>query len=142
MELQRCINYLLTTAQHEVFQTFSAGLSQFNITPGQYGVLSCLWQHGSRTPKEIAQTLCLENSTISGVLDRMQKRGLIDRVVDANDRRSIRVVPTEEGEALKDGVLRLIEELNVQILSRFTAEQKEVLLDCLQQIGKITVEPN
>ena len=142
MELQRCINYLLTTAQHEVFQTFSAGLSQFNITPGQYGVLSCLWQHGSRTPKEIAQTLCLENSTISGVLDRMQKRGLIDRVVDANDRRSIRVVPTEEGEALKDGVLRLIEELNVQILSRFTAEQKEVLLDCLQQIGKIIVEPN
>ena len=101
MELQSCINYLLTTAQHEVFQTFSSGLAQFNITPGQYGVLSCLWQNGPSTPKEIAQTLRLENSTISGVLDRMQKRGLIDRVVDPNDRRSVQVVPTEEGSGLR-----------------------------------------
>ena len=137
MELQSCINFLLTTAQHEVFQTFSAGLAQFNITPGQYGVLSCLWQNGSCTPKEIAQILRLENSTISGVLDRMQKRGLIDRVVDPNDRRSVRVVPTEEGGAMKDDVLRLIEELNIDILSGFTAEQRDTLISCLQQISKM-----
>ena len=140
MELQNCINYLLTTAQHEVFQTFSAGLTQFNITPGQYGVLSCLWQNGSCTPKEIAQILRLENSTISGVLDRMQKRGLIDRVVDPNDRRSVRVVPTEEGSSLKDDVLRLIDELNAEILSGFTAEQRSTLLSCLQQISKLDTQ--
>ena len=137
MELQSCINYLLTTAQHEVFQTFSSGLAQFNITPGQYGVLSCLWQNGPSTPKEIAQTLRLENSTISGVLDRMQKRGLIDRVVDPNDRRSVQVVPTEEGSGLRDDVLRVIDELNVEILSGFTPEQQGDLLNCLRQIGKI-----
>ena len=137
MELQSCINYLLTTAQHEVFQTFSSGLAQFNITPGQYGVLSCLWQNGPSTPKEIAQTLRLENSTISGVLDRMQKRGLIDRVVDPNDRRSVQVVPTEEGSGLRDDVLRVIDELNVEILSGFTPEQQGDLLNCLWQIGKI-----
>ena len=137
MELQSCINYLLTTAQHEVFQTFSSGLAQFNITPGQYGVLSCLWQNGPSTPKEIAQTLRLENSTISGVLDRMQKRGLIDRVVDPNDRRSVQVVPTEEGSGLRDDVLRVIDDLKVDILSGFTPEQQSDLLNCLRQIGKI-----
>ena len=46
MELQNCINYLLTVAQHEVFQAFSNKLAQFNITPGQYGVLGCLWENG------------------------------------------------------------------------------------------------
>ena len=137
MELQSCINYLLTTAQHEVFQTFSSGLSQFNITPGQYGVLSCLWKNGSCTPKEISQILRLENSTISGVLDRMQKRGLINRVVDPEDRRSVQVVPTEEGSALRDDVLRLIERLNVEILSGFSPEQKGILLDGLRKIGNV-----
>lgn len=137
MELQCCINYLLTTAQHEVFQTFSGGLAQFNITPGQYGVLSCLWKNGSCTPKEIAQILRLENSTISGVLDRMQKRGLIDRVVDPNDRRSVQVVPTEEGSALRDDVLRVIDELNVEILAGFSPSQRSVLVECLRQIGKV-----
>ena len=57
LELQNCINYLLTTAQHGVFQMFSGRLAQFNITPGQYGVLSCLWQKGACTPKELAQIL-------------------------------------------------------------------------------------
>lgn len=140
MELQSCINYLLTVSQHEVFTTFSERLAQFNVTPGQYGVLSCLWQHGSCTPKEIAQTLRLENSTISGVLDRMQKRGLIDRVVDPNDRRSVQVVATEEGRSLKDGVLRVIDELNAEIWGVFSPEERATLLACLRQIGK--VEPS
>lgn len=138
MELQNCINYLLTVAQHEVFQAFSNKLAQFNITPGQYGVLGCLWENGSCTPKEIAQILHLENSTISGVLDRMQKRGLIDRVVDPNDRRSVQVVTTVEGSAMKDDVLRLIGELNEEILGGFAPEQRSVLIQDLRQIGRVT----
>ena len=67
----------------------------------------------------------------------MQKRGLIDRVVDPNDRRSIRVVPTEEGSALKDDVLRVIDELNAEILRGFTEEQRSTLLNCLHQISKL-----
>ena len=137
MALQSCINYLLTVAQHQVFQAFSAGLGPFNITPGQYGVLGCLWERGPCTPKEIAQILQLENSTISGVLDRMQKRGLIDRIVDPNNRRSIRVVPTEEGLALKDAVLKVIDQLNVQLLEGFTPEQRAIFLDCLRQVGQV-----
>jgi len=91
MEYTKCINYLLTVAQHEVFLIFSENLSQFGITPGQYGVLACLWQEESLTPKEIATILRVENSTISGVLDRMEKRGLIDRVLNPTNRRSISV---------------------------------------------------
>lgn len=137
MELQNCINYLLTVTQHTVSQTFSERLAPFGITPGQYGVLNCLWQKGSCTPKEIAQILQLENSTISGVLDRMQKRGLIDRVVDPNDRRSVQVIATEEGRSMKDDVLRLIAELNQEITGGFTPEERATLISCLQQIGSV-----
>ena len=124
MRLQGCINYLLTVAQHEVFQDFSEGLAPFNITPGQYGVLRYLWQDGPCTPKEIAQTLRLENSTISGVLDRMEKKGLIERIIDKKDRRSIRVVATEQGMSMRDDVLKVIEQL-------------ENFLSCLRQLGMV-----
>ncbi|MDD5938514.1 MAG: MarR family transcriptional regulator [Clostridiales bacterium] len=137
MQLQNCINYLLTVAQHEVHQNISEKLSQFNITPGQYGVLNCLWQYGSCTPREIAQTLRLENSTISGVLDRMQKRGLIDRVVDPNDRRSVRVITTEEGSSLREDVLRAVDELNAEIGGVYDPEQWNNFLEMLREIGKI-----
>ena len=81
MELTQCINYLLTTSQHTVFQFLSGKLAEYDLTPSQYGVLSCLWQREFATPKQISEILCLETSTISGVLDRMQKKGLIDRVI-------------------------------------------------------------
>ena len=54
MDYTRCINFLLTISQHEVFLIFSEHLAEFGITPGQYGVLACLWKNETLTPKEIA----------------------------------------------------------------------------------------
>lgn len=141
MQLYGCINYLLTVTQHEVFQVFSQGLTPFNITPGQYGVLRCLWENSACTPKEIAQILRLENSTVSGVLDRMEKKGLIKRELDFNDRRSIRVVLTPEGASMRDGVLQVIDQLNKQVLDVLTPEERRVFIDSLRKIGEVQLEP-
>ena len=134
MELRNCINYLLTVAQHEVFVVFSERLAEFGVTPGQYGILNCLWSQGSATPKEIAQTLRLENSTVSGRLDKLQKRGLVTRVLDPNDRRSIRVEASEAGKAIREDVLRTVDELNQAVLAPFTAQQRQQLLELLRRL--------
>lgn len=123
MELTQCINYLLTTAQHSVFQFLSLKLSEYDITPSQYGVLSCLWQKEFASPKQIAETLCLETSTISGVLDRMQKKGLIDRITNNEDRREVRVVVKEKGQLLQEPIQEIIEEVNKEVLKGFSEQE-------------------
>ena len=85
MELNQCINYLLTTSQHRVFQEVSKRLENYDVTPVQYGVLYCLWKGDKTTPKEIASELKLENSTISGILDRMEKKNLLKRLLLAKE---------------------------------------------------------
>lgn len=142
MEYTKCINFLLTIAQHEVFLTFSESLSHFGITPGQYGVLACLWKNDTLTPKEIATILRVENSTISGVLDRMQKRGLIDRVLNPDNRRSIRVKATKEGLALKKPVQKKIEELNEQVLRNFSPKEREQMIVYLNRISHAETSAN
>ena len=77
---------------------------------------------------------------MSGILDKMEKRGLVDRVLDPNDRRSIRVAAIGEGEAIREGVLCTVEELNREILSRFTPEEAGQLLKLLRQLGTPTEE--
>lgn len=134
MEYVNCINFLLTVAQHEVFLTFSESLSQYGITPGQYGVLACLWKDETLSPKEIATILRVENSTISGVLDRMQKRGLIDRVLNPNNRRSITVKATKEGMALKEPVMKTIDELNDLVLRDFSPQEREEFIGYIKRI--------
>ena len=57
------------------------------------------------------------------------------RVTDDRDRRSVRVVPTEAGRALREAVLERMEALNAEILRDFTQEQREVLKSCLSRLG-------
>ena len=125
MELNQCINYLLITSQHRVFQEFSKRLEPFDVTPVQYGVLYCLWK-GDKT-KEIAAELKLENSTISGILDRMEKKDLLKRQVSTEDRRYIKVVLTEKGAALEKPVLDTIDTANIDILADISDEEQQIL---------------
>ena len=127
MELNQCINYLLTTSQHRVFQEVSKRLEDYDVTPVQYGVLHCLWKGAKTTPKEIASELKLENSTISGILDRMEKKDLLKRQVSTEDRRYIEVVLTEKGASLEKPVLDTIDQANLDILASIPEEEQKVL---------------
>ena len=128
MELKECINFLLTTAQHTVFQYLSQRLAPYDITPSQYGILNCLWiNDGTCLPRQIAELLCLETSTVSGILDRMQKKDLIDRVINPENRREILVMITPKGEALKAPVLKIIDEVNEEVLKDFSPKETEFI---------------
>lgn len=135
MELKECINFLLTTAQHNVFQLLSVKLAEYDVTPSQYGVLSCLWGRTHATPKQIAETLCLETSTISGVLDRMQKKDLIDRVTNKEDRREVQVIITEKGKALEEPISRIIDDVNAEVLKDFKQEEIISIKKALREIA-------
>ena len=137
MELKECINFLLTTAQHTVFQYLSQRLAPYDITPSQYGILNCLWiNDGTCLPRQIAELLCLETSTVSGILDRMQKKDLIDRVINPENRREILVMITPKGEALKAPVLKIIDEVNEEVLQDFSPKETEFIRKSLRQIAE------
>lgn len=137
MELKECINFLLTTAQHTVFQYLSQQLAPYDITPSQYGVLNCLWMNGGVClPRQIADLLCLETSTVSGILDRMQKKELIDRVINPDNRREILVSITPKGDGLKEPVLKVIDEVNQEVLKDFSSEEVSFIRKSLRQIAE------
>ena len=133
---ETCINFLLTTAQHTVFQYFSGCLEKYDITPAQYGVLSCLWDKEYSTPKQISEELCLEMSTISGVLDRMQKKELIERVVNEKDHRGVRVMATEKGNALKEPVRQVVEDMNKRVLKMFSVDDADKFKQNLKLVAE------
>lgn len=127
MEINECINYLLTVSQNKIFQQFGEKLKKFDVTPAQYGVLSCLWKNSPQTPTQIGNTLFLEPSSISGVLDRMQKNNLIIRELDPNNRRNILIYPTEKAISMRNEIERVINNLNSKFWSNFSAAEKDSL---------------
>lgn len=139
VQLEECVNYLLTTTQHSVFLKTTEKLSTFDITPVQYSVLYCLWENDRRSPKEIAERLKLENSTISGILERMEKKGLIERSISKEDRRFIQVLLTKKGASLEKDVLNAIEEVNNEVMSIFSKEEAETLKSHLKLLAGVDI---
>ncbi|MCD8081966.1 MAG: MarR family transcriptional regulator [Clostridiales bacterium] len=137
MQLEDSIHFLLTVSQHTVFQRLSRELTPYDITPSQYGVLSCLWSAGGVCfPRQIAETLSLETSTVSGILDRMQRKELITRGINQDNRREIFVSMTEKGEALREPLQKIVENLNDEMLQGFTEEERAFLKKALLRMAE------
>lgn len=132
--LDNCINFLLTGAQHAVFQYMKKNLAQFDITPIQYGVLGCIWEFDMHNPKDIAAHLGVENSTISGILERMENKGLISRMIDSSDRRFIHIELTDVSRELELPVRRVVTEVDRVVLERFGEKEVALLKDMLRRI--------
>lgn len=117
MELYDCINFRLNNAQNAVFAYFKDRLSIYELTPIQYALLKCLWKEDLQTPTQLAQTLRLDGSSITGILDRLEKKDLIQRVYGQLDRRSIQIHLLPGGAALQKPVEETIQDANEKVLA-------------------------
>ena len=134
MEINICINFLLSASQNVVFKYFSEQLTVHGITPAQYGVLNCLWQHGELKPTDIRALLKLKASSVSGILDKMQKEGLIDRAIDPDNRRAIIVTATKKAMDMRPAIEKIVDTMNEKFLEPFSEEERVVLRKALQTI--------
>lgn len=135
MELEQCLNFVLTKAQHNIHQLFKAELAPYGVTPGQYAVLKCLWDENGQTARKLAERLSLDGSTITGILDRMEQKGLIEKMADPKDRRALQVMLTPAGRKLEEPLSQVIINANRKALFKLDDKQAEALKQLLQDIG-------
>ena len=112
MDIHSCINFILSNTQNAVNNYFKRELQEYDITPSQYALLQCLCTQAGLTPSQLAQELRLDTSSITVILSRLEKKGLIDRVYNQEDRRSVSIHLREEGRSLWSQVDRVIDEAN------------------------------
>ena len=115
-------------------------LAQFDITPIQYGVLGCIWEFDMHNPKDIAAHLGVENSTISGILERMENKGLIRRMIDSTDRRYIYIELTDVSRDLEIPVRTVVTEVDRKVLEIFNEEEEAALKNALRRLYMQSIE--
>lgn len=140
MLLNQCINFLLNKTQNAVLIHFRKKLAEYNVTPVQYAVLKCLWQEDKLSPKQIAQEIALDASTITGILGRLENKNLIRRTPSNTDRRTLIIELTEEGRALQTDIDRVILEANRDVLAALSLEDQATLKGWLEQICETCYE--
>lgn len=113
-----------------------AVLEPYNLTPMQYGVLSCLWQRDGQVTSEISETLKALGGTLTCVLDGLESRLLVNRVRDRKDKRVFRVFLTDRGNELKIALIPKVVELQKVILECLTQEE---VIQLSQLIDKLLI---
>ena len=76
-------------------------IQELELTPTQHFILSQLWESDGQQFKKLAEKCGCSRSTIPGVVDTMEKKDLVTRKLNPDDRRSLFVNLTEKGKALK-----------------------------------------
>lgn len=125
----RKVDYIIRKKGREI-------LNDFNITIPQFTALQILISQGDLTVGELSQEMSLACSTITDLVDRMEKSGLVIRKKDKKDKRVVRVEVQPIGYDLVEKVLdKRIDYLDGK-LKGFKEEEKRFLKEALESLYK------
>ena len=82
----------LTAIRQEIRRPVEAEFAKGGLTGPQRSVMQALMQSEGGSLKELATRVGLAHSTVSGIVDRLGKRGFVERQPDPNDRRHTRII--------------------------------------------------
>ncbi|WP_299153725.1 MarR family transcriptional regulator [uncultured Tateyamaria sp.] len=96
---QMCFS--LYTTSRAITKKYAELLAHLNVTYPQYLTLLALWENDGMTVNELAQALEIEGATMTPLVQRMEKLGLVVRKRNSDDERRVNVVLTERGASLR-----------------------------------------
>lgn len=126
------LGYRLRLAQQAVFQDFAANVQ--GLSPGRVGLLVYVDANPGVTQSRLAEAVRRDRSTMVGVLDQLEARGLIERR-RGTDRRTNGLWLTRAGRAFLARALRSIERHERRIAAQLTPAERRRLLALLAKIG-------
>jgi len=126
---------LLRTADRLIRTTENA-LRPSGLTPTQYNVLRILRGMAPQglACQEIARRMITRDADLTRLLDRLEKRGLINRQRQTDDRRVVLITVTSAGSALLAELDDMVNELNKRLLGHLEAQKLNQLLDLMDQV--------
>ena len=125
--------YLLARASHLISGQFHEHLAATKVPVMQWRVMAALWD-APKSAREVAEIILQKQPTVSKLLERMERQGLVCREPDAEDRRRIVVSLSPQGRALAGPLIDAAREHERAVLEPFGATNADTLVKVLQRL--------
>lgn len=127
------VGYRIKLLSQLIARKFTERLEPFGLTPFHWVVLCCLWEEDGLPTNSIGEKLQQVGGTLTGVLDRMEERGLIRRERDGRDRRIWRIWLTDAGKELETVLPPVAVEIREQAMRGISKAKREQFSQLLNQ---------
>lgn len=113
-----------------------------NVTGPQGILLGTLSYYGEMKISDLSEKVGLSNSTVSGIIDRLESQGLVKRIRSTEDRRVVYVSVTPEFELNAQKQFKKVEKMFETIISRATQEEINTILEGLSILKRLIESQN
>jgi DNA-binding MarR family transcriptional regulator len=132
--LDSYLPYLLNRAGSRIASAFGEEMRPLGASLQIWRVLAALRERDGQRMGELAQTTSIEVSTLTRLVDNMEKSGLVERRRDADDARVVALHATAAGRRLTKRILPIAERYETVALKGFTAAEQDVLKRALRRL--------
>ena len=135
LKLDNQLCFRLYSASRLITQAYHPLLSDIGLTYPQYLVMMVLWEKDGQPVNDIAKRLYLETNTVTPLLQRMEKEGVVTRTRGQADARQTIVSLTDKGRALQDELTDVPQKVGSAVLcNSLTPENVPNLFSQLDEI--------
>ena len=114
---------------------------KYQISAAQLNCILTLYEYGPLPPSKIAQHMMVKSSTVTGVVDRLEIKGLAERMRNSPDRRMITIQLTEAGKKLAENAPPPIQQKIIDGLKQTKNAKKEQIINALNMLtGMLDVQ--
>jgi DNA-binding MarR family transcriptional regulator len=133
--LQNSLGFMLNVAARQMRRSLVQRLNDYGLTATQYITLWSLYECGEEIPlSQLGRKLFLDNPTVTGIVDRMERDGFLERVPDENDRRVIKVRLTKKSIDLREQVKEIATEIDLETSKMFQKPAYNQILEFLRRL--------
>ena len=123
----------LSQQSNQVFQDEMKRIGS-DVTSVQFAAMQAIDLHGEMEQSQIAQSIHYDKATIGGVIDRLEKRGWVERKANPKDRRAKLVTLTKEGRQALEVFTPVVKELQDQVVANLSSEERALFIQLAQKI--------
>jgi DNA-binding MarR family transcriptional regulator len=118
--------HLIRRLHQQSTQVFQARMQAagFDLTSVQFAAMDAVAQQPGIDQASLAAIISFDRATIGGVIDRLERKGLVRRAVDAHDRRARQLHLTAEGRKLLKACRPVVEALQAEILAPLSEAER------------------
>ncbi len=109
-------------------------VASYGLTTTQFFLLTALYEEDGIPITALAQKVALDKATLTGLLDRLERDGLIRRESNPEDRRTIKIHLTAKAEGLRDELTDLYHQNNEIFLSQLSGEERRVFEQVVEKL--------
>ncbi len=111
-------------------------MSKNNLSITEFSVLEVLYHKGKQTIQQIGHSILISSGSMTYVIDRLEKKGLIYRSACPDDRRAIHVTLTNDGNNFMENIMPKHQQWAANVFSSLNTEESEIFVNLLKKVSK------